>query len=66
MTYFMNTTSLRSRAPFLALAATVTLSVLASLSQIADRQVQSEQLAQATLSAPTQVVVVTGKRSVNS
>ncbi|HSI48729.1 MAG TPA: hypothetical protein VLA61_10695 [Ideonella sp.] len=65
MTHFMNTNSLRSRAPFLALAATVTLTVLASLGHYADGQVQAEQFAQATLSAPTQVVVVTGKRSIN-
>jgi hypothetical protein len=62
MNHFLNTNSLRTRAPFAALAATVTLTVLASLGHIADRQVQAEQFAQATLSAPTQVVVVTGKR----
>jgi hypothetical protein len=52
-----------ARVGLFGLAALVTTLVLASLGQIADRQVNETQLALATpLSGPTQVVVITGKR----
>jgi len=51
------------RGSFAALALTVTLSLLASVSGIANRQVDDALMAQADRSAPMQVVVVTGQRA---
>ena len=51
------------RGSFAALALTVTLSLLASVSGIADRQVDDALMAQADRSAPMQVVVVSGQRA---
>lgn len=54
--------STTARSSFAALALAVTLSLLASVSGIADRQMDKALMAQADASAATQVVVVTGQR----
>jgi hypothetical protein len=54
--------SLTVRGSFGALALAVTLSLLASVSGIADRQMDQALIAQANANATTQVVVITGQR----
>jgi len=55
------TSSAAARSSFFALAAVVTLSLLASVGGLADHQYDSALVAQAN-SVPTQVVVVTAQR----
>lgn len=57
-----NASTTTARAGFLSLAAAITLGLLASVGGLADQRYDDALMAQASQSAPMQVVVVTGQR----